>query len=41
MGLPDCTAFGQGIRGDQKVFRYVVQYVTAEHAILPPDECVR
>ena len=37
---PRCTAFGRGSRGDQHVFRYVLEYVAAEHAVFPPYKCV-
>ena len=41
MRFPDCTAFGHGIRGDQNVLRYILEYVAAEHAEFPPYEYLR
>ena len=37
---PSCAAFGHGSRGDQHVFRYVLEYVAAEHAVFSPYKCV-
>jgi hypothetical protein len=40
MPRPNFAAFGHGSRADQHVFRYVLEYVAAEHAVFPPYKCV-
>lgn len=37
---PNCAAFGHGSSGDEHVSGYVLDYVAAEHAIIPPYKCV-